>query len=57
MSKLSSSQRKDLPKGSFAGPNKSYPIENKAHARMALAMVAKYGTPAEKAEVHAKVAK
>jgi hypothetical protein len=38
MSKLTSSDRKDLPKGDFAEPSKrAYPIEDKAHARNAKA--------------------
>ena len=38
MSKLTSSDRKDLPMGDFAEPSKrAYPIEDKAHARNAKA--------------------
>ena len=36
MSKLTSKDRKGMSKGSFAGPNRSFPIENKVHARMAI---------------------
>ena len=32
MAKLTSKQRKALPAGDFAGPGRSYPIENKSHA-------------------------
>lgn len=40
------------PKGKGAG---AYPIEDKSHARNALARVAQHGTPAEKATVKRKV--
>ena len=37
MSKLSSSQRNSLPASSFAGPGRSYPVEDKSHAANAKA--------------------
>jgi hypothetical protein len=37
MAKLSSAGRKALPKSEFAGPNRSYPVPDKSHARNALA--------------------
>jgi hypothetical protein len=37
MAKLTTKARKALPKGDFAGPGRSYPVENKAHARNAKA--------------------
>lgn len=37
MAKLTTKQRKALPKSDFAGPGKSYPIPDKAHAQNALA--------------------
>lgn len=55
MAKLTSKQRNSLPSSSFAGPDRSYPIEDKAHARNALSRVSQYGSPAEKARVRAKV--
>jgi hypothetical protein len=58
MAKLSTSERKALPKKSFAEPDKrKYPIENEAHAKNALSRVAQSGTPAEKAKVKAAVKK
>ena len=57
MSKLTSKARNALPSKDFAGPNRSYPVENESHARNALARVAQHGSPAEKAEVRAKVHK
>ena len=45
MAKLSTAARKRLPTSDFAGPNRSYPVENKSHAANAKAratqMVAK----------------
>lgn len=35
MSKLTSKQRKALPASEFAGPNRSYPVNNPSHARNA----------------------
>lgn len=32
MAKLDAAQRKALPKKDFAGPGRSYPVENKSHA-------------------------
>ena len=62
---LSASERRALPDSDFALPGKgegpkgkqagSYPIPDEEHARMALAMVAKHGTAAEKAKVRAAV--
>lgn len=37
MSKLTTKARKALPKSDFAGPGRSYPVEDKAHARNAKA--------------------
>lgn len=37
MAKLSTKQRKALPASEFAGPNRSYPVEDKSHARNAKA--------------------
>jgi len=37
MSKLTTGERKALPKSDFAGPGKSYPVPDKAHAANAKA--------------------
>ena len=37
MAKLSTRQCKAIPSKDFAGPDRSYPIENASHARNALA--------------------
>jgi hypothetical protein len=54
MSKLKAKTRNALPAKDFAGPARSFPIEDKSHARNALSRVANK-SPAEKAEVRAKV--
>ena len=36
MAKLTSEQRKNIPQGEFAGPGRSFPINDKTHARMAI---------------------
>lgn len=55
---LSAATRKAMPAKSFAIPaKKAYPIEDANHARLALAMVSKNGTPAQKKQVKAAVAK
>lgn len=64
LAELTTKQRKQLPKSSFAVPGKrsksggsgGYPIPDASHARNALARVSQFGTPAEKAAVRAKVA-
>ena len=39
MVKLTSKARNKLPDSAFAGPGRSYPVEDKAHARAALSRV------------------
>lgn len=41
MAKLSAGKRKKLPAKDFAGPHRSFPIEDKKHARAAI-MLSKY---------------
>jgi hypothetical protein len=36
MSKLDAADRKAMPKGEFAGPGKSFPVNDATHARMAI---------------------
>lgn len=61
MARLTSGERKALPKSDFAVPSKrkggkgGYPIPDASHARNALARVSEFGTSAQKAEVRAKV--
>ena len=56
MAKLTTQERKALPKADFALSGGRYPIEDKSHARNALARVAQHGAPAEKRMVKEKVA-
>lgn len=55
MSKLKAAQRNRLPAKDFAGPDRSYPINDMSHARNALARVSQFGTSELKAKVRAKV--
>lgn len=55
MAKLTTKARKEIPSKSFAGPDRSYPIEDKSHARNALSRVSQHGSSKVKAEVRAKV--
>lgn len=56
MAKLTPKARKALPKSQFAIPSeRAYPIQDKPHARNAMARVAQNGTPAEQAQVRAAV--
>ncbi len=55
MAKLTAKGRKHIAPKNFALGGGRYPIEDASHARNALARVAQHGTPAQKAEVRAKV--
>lgn len=53
---LNAKKRKSLSLDDFAVPEKrAYPIEDKAHARNALARVSQFGVPQEKSQVRSKV--
>ena len=52
MSLLTAKRRNSLPTSEFAGPDRSYPIQDASHARNALARAS--GKPVE-AEIRAKV--
>lgn len=52
---LSTEAREHIKGKNFALPGRRYPIEDKAHARNALARVAQHGSPEEQATVQAKV--
>lgn len=56
MARLTAAARNALPDSDFAGPNRSYPVEDAAHARNALSRVSQFGSPALKAKVRAKAA-
>jgi hypothetical protein len=53
--KLDASSRAHISQKNFAGPDRSYPIEDASHARNALARVSQHGSPELKAQVRAKV--
>jgi hypothetical protein len=55
MAKLKASTRQALPGKAFAGPSRSYPIEDASHARNALSRVSQYGDAELKARVRAAV--
>ena len=55
MAKLTAKARKAIPTKDFAVKGRKYPIEDKSHARNALARVSQHGSPAEKAKVRAAV--
>lgn len=57
MSKLTAKARKAIPSKDFAGPGRTYPIEDKSHARNALSEVSKHGGSELKSEIRSKVAK
>jgi hypothetical protein len=54
MAKLNAATRNKLPGKDFAGPKRSFPIEDASHAWNALSRVANK-SPAVKSEVRAKV--
>lgn len=54
--KLTAKKRNSLPASDFAMPSeRKYPLNDKSHARNALARVAQFGSPEEKGKVRAKV--
>ncbi len=54
MAKLTTKERKKLPAKDFAGPKRSYPVEDKAHARAAKSRAAQFASPALRAKIDAK---
>lgn len=55
MAKLTTKARNRLPDSSFAGPDRSYPINNPSHARNALARASQHASPELQAKIKAKV--
>ena len=55
MAKLTAAKRKAIPSKDFAGPDRSYPINDASHARNALSRVSQHGTPALQSRVKAAV--
>ncbi len=54
MSKLTGKERNKLPASDFAGPSRSFPVNDKNHARNALARASQFH-PELKAKIRAKV--
>jgi len=54
MAKLTAKTRAKIPTSKFAGPDRSYPIQDRAHARNAKARAAQFASPALKARIDAK---
>lgn len=57
MAPLTTKSRNALPTSSFAGPDRSYPINDPSHARNALSRAAQFASPSEQASIRAKVKK
>lgn len=56
MAKLTSKKRNSLKSSEFAEPGKrKYPVQDKAHAKNALARVSQFGSESEKSAVRKKV--
>ena len=56
MAKLTAKARAALPASAFAGPGRSYPVQDKAHARAAK-MLDYHASPAEKKKIDARANK
>lgn len=56
MASLTTAERNRLPSSDFGIPSKrAYPIENKAHARAALARASKYASPSQQKQIRERV--
>lgn len=53
MARLSAKQRKALPSGTFAGPGRSFPMNDMSHIRAAV-REEKFASPATKAKINAR---
>ena len=53
MARLNAKARKALPSADFAGPNRSFPMNDKAHIRAAV-REEKFASPATKARINAR---
>jgi hypothetical protein len=53
MARLTSKQRKALPSGAFAGPGRSFPMNDKTHAEKAV-QLEKFASPSTKAKINAR---
>ena len=57
MARLTAKQRNALPDSAFAGPDRTYPIPDAAHAANAKARAAQFAGPKLKARIDAKADK
>ncbi len=57
MAKLTSKARKAIPTSKFAGPDRSYPIQDRSHAANAKARAAQFASPALKKKIDARANK
>ncbi len=57
MAKLTAKARKAIPTSKFAGPDRSYPIQDRSHAANAKARAAQFASPALKKKIDAKANK
>ncbi len=55
MARLTAEARRAIPTKDFAGPDRSYPINDLSHAQNALSRVSQYGTEGLKEKVRAAV--
>lgn len=53
MARLTARQRRALPKGDFAGPGESFPMNDMAHIRAAV-REEKFASPATRAKINAR---
>ena len=54
MARLTAAARKKLPASAFAGPNRSYPVEDRAHQIAAKGRAKQFASPSLRAKVDAK---
>jgi hypothetical protein len=53
MAKLTAAKRKALPNKTFAGPNRTFPIPDKNHAKAALALI-RHAPPSARPKIRAR---
>ena len=53
MARLTAAQRKKIPASKFAGPNRSFPMQDKAHIRAAKSLE-RFASPATKKKINAR---
>lgn len=57
MARLTTAARNALPDSDFAGPGRTYPVEDASHARNALARGAQHAGPALQSKIKGKVSR